>query len=546
MHPAPAGRESFSPKGAKCGGLFRFADENGPNFLSLPPILRQIDGVRGTGMSAQLATRLLHPALARLQDRRLVRELAYVDGKWTCGPARDVIEVCDPANGLPIARCVKLGAEAAGTAIAAAHRAFAEWSAVLPQRRAALLRRWYELILAAKHDLALIVTLEQGKPLAEALGEIEYAASFVEWYAEEAKRLVAEAAPSHLPGAEMIVRRAPLGVAAVVTPWNFPSAMLTRKAAAALAAGCTVVAHPSSCTPLSALALAELADRAGLPDGVFNVITGDAAEIVGTFCADSRVRAVSFTGSTGIGKLIAGQCAPTMKRMVMELGGHAPFIVFADADLDAAVGHAVAAKFATSGQDCLAANRFYVERAIYPAFREAFAARIAALRVGPGLDEGVEIGPMMHDRAVEKIEAQVRDALSRNARCLVGGGRHAAGRLFYQPTLLADVPDEALVMREETFGPVAAIAPFDTEAEAIRRANDTEYGLVAYAMTRDGGRMLRLARALDYGMVAINRVKITGAPIPFGGVKQSGLGREGARHGIEAFTEVKYICLDAA
>lgn len=497
-------------------------------------------------MTAHFERRVRHPDLARLEDVRLVRELAYVDGKWTNDPGRDVIEVHDPASGQAIAYNVKLDAAAVGDAIDAAHRAFSGWSILLPQQRATVLRRWYELIVAARNDLALIVTLEQGKPLAEALGEIEYAASFVEWYAEEAKRLIAEAAPSHLPGAEMIVRRVPLGVVGVVTPWNFPSAMLTRKAAAALAAGCTVVAHPSSYTPLSALALAELADRAGLPAGVFNVVTGDASVIVERLCADARVRAVSFTGSTEIGRLIAGQCAPTMKRLVMELGGHAPFIVFADADIDHAVENAISAKFATSGQDCLAANRFYVERSVYSAFCEAFAKRIATLRVGPGLDKGVEIGPLIHARAVEKVDAQVRDALDRGARCLAGGRRHAAGRLFYTPTLLADVPDEAFIMREETFGPVAAVAPFDTEDEVTRRANNTEYGLVAYVITRDGARMLRLAGRLDYGMVAVNRVKITGAPIPFGGVKQSGLGREGSHHGIEAFTDVKYLCLDAA
>jgi len=321
--------------------------------------------------------------------------------------------------------------------------------------------------------------------------------------------------------------------------------MLTRKAAAALAAGCTVVAHPSTETPLSALALAELADRVGLPAGVFNVVTGDAATIVGAFCEDARVRALSFTGSTEIGRLIAAKCAPTMKRLVMELGGHAPLIVFADADLDRAVSIAVDAKFATSGQDCLAANRIYVQRPLYDRFCRAYARRVETLKVAPGLSEGSEIGPLMHERAVAKLEVQVADALARGARLLTGGSRHPAGQLFYAPTLLADVPDDALVMREETFGPVAAVTPFDDEGEAIARANDSEYGLVAYVVTENGARQRRVARALDYGMVAINRVKITGAPIPFGGVKQSGLGREGSRHGLEAFTDLKYVCLDA-
>jgi aspartate-semialdehyde dehydrogenase len=420
------------------------------------------------------------------------------------------------------------------------------WKTLLPQERSKILRNWFELIVAAKEDLALLMTLEQGKPLTESRGEIDYAASFVEWYAEEAKRVNAESVTSHLPGAEMVVRREPIGVVGVVTPWNFPSAMLTRKAAAALAAGCTVVAHPSSETPLSALALAELGERAGLPAGVFNIVTGDAATIVGCLCEDARVRAMSFTGSTGIGRLIAQKCAPTMKRLVMELGGHAPLIVFDDADLDKAVRIAIDAKFATSGQDCLAANRIYVQRGIYDAFCKEYAARVEALKVGNGLAPDSEIGPLMHERAVKKVEEQVADAQERGGRLLVGGKRQAPGSLFYLPTLLADVPDDALIMREETFGPVAAVTPFDSEDEVVARANDTEYGLVAYVVTDNGARQRRLANALDYGMVAVNRVKITGAPIPFGGVKQSGLGREGSRHGLEAFTDLKYVCLDLA
>jgi aspartate-semialdehyde dehydrogenase len=342
------------------------------------------------------------------------------------------------------------------------------------------------------------------------------------------------------------VRREPLGVAGVITPWNFPSAMLTRKAAAALAAGCTIVAHPSSQTPLSALALAELGERAGLPAGVFNVVTGAAAPIVETLCADSRVRALSFTGSTEIGRKIAGQCAATMKRLVMELGGHAPLVIFADADPDRAAQIALDAKFATSGQDCLAANRIYVERPLYDAFCAAFARRIEALKVADGLTPDADIGPLMHDRAVAKVEEQVSDAMARGARLICGGSRHEAGPLFFQPTLLIDVPDDALIMQEETFGPVAAVTPFDSEDEVVRRANDTEYGLVAYVVTENGARQRRMAAALDYGMVAVNRVRITGAPVPFGGVRQSGLGREGSRHGIEAFTDLKYVCLDLA
>ncbi|MFD1981570.1 NAD-dependent succinate-semialdehyde dehydrogenase [Mesorhizobium newzealandense] len=497
-------------------------------------------------MSAHFARSHRHEALDRLADRRLLRELAYVDGHWTASEAAESFEVTDPATGTTVAFVAALDARQTTKVVDAAARAFPAWRALLPQERSSILRKWFELIVAAKDDLALLMTLEQGKPLQESLGEIDYAASFVEWYAEEAKRLNAESVTSHLPNAEMMVRREPLGVVGVVTPWNFPSAMLTRKAAAALAAGCTIVAHPSSETPLSALALAELGERAGLPAGVFNIVTGKASIIVGRMCEDPRVRAMSFTGSTEIGRLIAAQSAPTMKRLVMELGGHAPLIVFADADLDKAVGIAIDAKFATSGQDCLAANRIYVQRPVYDRFCAAFTRRIEALRTGNGLAEGIDIGPLMHERAVKKVEEQFADALAHGARCLIGGRRHQAGPLFYQPTLLADVADEALIMCEETFGPVAAVTPFDSEDEVIGRANATEYGLVAYVVTENGARQQRMGRALDYGMVAINRVKITGAPIPFGGVKQSGIGREGSRHGLEAFTDLKYLCLDVA
>ncbi|MEI9422808.1 NAD-dependent succinate-semialdehyde dehydrogenase [Mesorhizobium sp. Cs1299R1N1] len=497
-------------------------------------------------MSAHFARSHRHEALDRLADRRVLRELAYVDGHWTASEAAESFEVTDPATGATVAFVAALDAGQTTKAIDAAARAFPAWRALLPQERSKVLRKWFDLIIAAKDDLALLMTLEQGKPLKESLGEIDYAASFIEWYAEEAKRLNAESVTSHLPNAEMMVRREPLGVVGVVTPWNFPSAMLTRKAAAALAAGCTIVAHPSSETPLSALALAELGERAGLPAGVFNIVTGKAATIVGRMCEDPRVRAMSFTGSTEIGRLIAAQSAPTMKRLVMELGGHAPLIVFADADIDKAVAIAIDAKFATSGQDCLAANRIYVQRPFYDRFCVAFAKRIEALRAGNGLADDIDIGPLMHERAVKKVEEQVADAMALGARCLTGGKRHQAGPLFYQPTLLADVADEALIMREETFGPVAAVTPFDDEDEVIARANATEYGLVAYVVTDNGARQQRMGRALDYGMVAINRVKITGAPIPFGGVKQSGIGREGSRHGLEAFTDLKYLCLDVA
>lgn len=482
---------------------------------------------------------------AGLSDRRLLCDDAYIGGRWDPGNGQR-FGVTDPATGQVLASVASLEAEHSTEAVKAAAEALGEWRCRLPQSRSDILREWHRLVVEARDDLALIMTLEQGKPLAESYGEIDYAASFVEWYAEEAKRINAESVTSHLANAEMLVRREPIGVVGIVTPWNFPCAMVTRKAAAALAAGCTVVVHPSADTPLSALALAELSRRAGVPHGVFNVVTGHAPTIVGALTDDPRVRAVSFTGSTEIGRLIAGQCAGTMKRLVMELGGHAPLIVFADADLDKAVSIAVDAKFATSGQDCLAVNRIYVERPILDKFTDAFATRVRALKVAGGLEPGVEIGPLMHERAIAKVEEHVADALRRGAKLLAGGERHPAGRLFYTPTVLADVPDDALIMREETFGPVAAVCAFNSEAEAISRANASEYGLVAYVVTRDGARQMRLSRALEYGMVAVNRVKITGGPIPFGGFKQSGMGREGSRHGLEAFTDLKYICIDTA
>lgn len=496
-------------------------------------------------MNAQIPT-TTHPALSRLTDRTLLRTLGHVGGRWTAAPDAADFAVTDPASGALVARVASLGTAATDAAIAAAAAAFPAWAARLPKDRAQVLRRWAALMREATEDLALIMTLEQGKPLAESRGEIAYAAEFLDWYADEAPRMNAEGVTPHLADVEMIVRREALGPVGVVTPWNFPSAMITRKVAAALAAGCTVVVHPSAETPLSGLALAELAERAGLPAGVMNVVPGDAATIVGRMCADTRLRAMSFTGSTEVGRLIARQCAPSMKRMVMELGGHAPLIVFADADIDRAVQITMDAKFATSGQDCLAANRIYVAREILAEFTQKLATRIAALRVGPGLDPASEVGPLMHSRALAKVAAQVTDAVARGGQVLVGGGVHPDLPLAYLPTLIVGAPDSALIHREETFGPVASLQPFDTEAEVIARANATDYGLVAYVVTRDGARALRLSRALEFGMVAVNRVKITGGPIPFGGWKQSGMGREGSRHGLEAFTELKYICIDTA
>lgn len=496
-------------------------------------------------MNAQLP-QTTHPALSCLSDRALLRTLGHIDGRWTAAADAADFAVTDPATGGLVARVASLGLTETDMAINAATKAFPAWRDTLPKSRAAILRNWANLMRASVGDLALLMTLEQGKPLAESRGEIAYAAEFLDWYADEAPRMNAEGVTPHLPDVEMIVRREALGPIGVVTPWNFPSAMITRKVAAALAAGCTCVVHPSAETPLSALALAELAERAGLPAGVMNIVPGSAPLIVGRMCADDRLRGMSFTGSTGVGSLVAAQCAPGMKRLVMELGGHAPLIVFDDAELDRAVQITIDAKFATSGQDCLAANRIYVQRAILPEFTRRLAARITALRVGPGLDPQTEVGPLMHARAVDKVAEQVRDAVARGGRVLAGGTIHPDLPLAYLPTLLADAPDDALIHREETFGPVASVLAFDTEAEVIERANRTPYGLVAYVVTRDGARALRLSRALEFGMIAVNRVKITGGPIPFGGWKQSGLGREGSRHGMEAFTELKYLCIDTA
>jgi len=481
-----------------------------------------------------------------LADPRLFRSFAYVGGRWVAASSGATRAVTDPATGGIVAEVAELSAAEARAATDAAQDAFAQWSGLLPQERSAILRRWFREMEAHADDLARIMVAEQGKPLSEAKGEIDYAASFLEFYAEEARRPNIEGVTSHLRSAEVELWREPMGVAALVTPWNFPSAMLTRKAGAALAAGCTLVCHPSGETPLSALALAELGERAGLPPGVFNVVTGRSSEVVGAWTGDARIRALSFTGSTEIGRLLYRQSADTIKRLVLELGGHAPVLVFADADLDRAVDEAIKAKFATSGQDCLGANRIYVARPVYDTFCRKFTAATEALTIGPG-DTDPDIGPLIHDRALAKQEEHVADALERGARLACGGRRLPdLGPNFYAPTVLTDVPEGAKILTEETFGPVAPILPFDTEDEVVARANDTEYGLIAYLHTQDPRRIYRISRALQFGMVAVNRTKVTGAPIPFGGMKQSGLGREGARLGMEEFTEVKYVCRDWA
>lgn len=480
-----------------------------------------------------------------LREPTLLRRTSFINGLWAGAASGDTLQVTDPATGASIGTVASLSAEESSAAVDAAQDAFAKWAGLLPQDRAWILRRWFELMLEHKEDLAQIMVREQGKPISEARGEIDYGASFLEFYAEEAKRPNIEGVTSHLPDAEVELWREPVGVVALITPWNFPSAMLTRKAAAALAAGCTVVAHPSGETPFSALALAELADRAGIPPGVFNVVTGKPATIVEPWSQDPRVRALSFTGSTEIGKLLYRQSAGTVKKLVLELGGHAPVLVFASADIDKAVAETIKAKFATSGQDCLGANRIFVERAVYEDFCEKFITATKALSIGRGMDDP-DIGPLMNENAVAKQEAHVADALAKGAKLACGGKRHALGPLFFEPTVLTDVPADALILREESFGPVAPILPFDSEDDVTAQANDTEYGLVAYVHSADPRQIYRLSRALEYGMVAVNRTKVTGAPIPFGGTKQSGLGREGARLGMEEFTEIKYVCRDWA
>lgn len=471
----------------------------------------------------------------------LLQRRGYVGGKWLEADEHRCFAVLNPATGTVVTDMAMLSRRQSIEAVTIATNAFKSWSQLVPQARGSVLKAWHQAIISHRETLALLMTIEQGKPLSESRGEIDYAADFVEFYAEESKRLNIESVTSHLADASMRVMREPCGVAALVTPWNFPSAMITRKAAAALAAGCTVVIHPSKETPFSATALAALANEAGIPPGVFNVVPGEATEVVQPWLDDVRVRVFSFTGSTEIGRLLYAGCARTIKRVVMELGGHAPFIVFADADIEHAVEEAIKAKFATSGQDCLGVNRFLVQYPVYEKFCALFVEKVKKLKVGSGLDD-CDIGPLINECAVAKQERHVEDAVARGAKLLAGGKPHAAGRCFFEPTVLAGVSDDALIFREETFGPVAAISNFETEEEAIARANDTEYGLVAYLHSRCSKRLGRVSRALSYGMVAINRTKITGASIPFGGMKQSGLGREGSRLGMEAFTDVKYVC----
>ena len=479
-----------------------------------------------------------------LKDRYLLRQQAYINGAWMDADSGAQHPVRNPANGEQIAQVPDCGAAETARAIEAAHAALPAWRALTAKARARLLRRWYELIMEHQEDLARILTLEMGKPLAEARGEIAYGASYIEWFAEEGKRVYGEVIPEPVPGRRILATREPVGVAATITPWNFPNAMITRKVGAALAAGCTAVSQPAEASPLSALALAELADRAGIPDGVFNVVTTARAATVGEeLCANPLVRKLSFTGSTAVGKLLMEQCAPTLKRLSLELGGNAPFIVFDDADLDAAVQGAIASKYRNAGQTCVCANRLLVQDGIYDAFVERLGEAVAGLRVGSGLDEGVQQGPLINAKAVEKVESHIQDALDKGARLVTGGRRHEKGGNFFQPTVLAEVTPAMRCAREETFGPLAPVFRFHTEEEAIHMANDTEFGLASYFYARDIGRVWRVADALEYGIVGINEGIISTEVAPFGGMKESGYGREGSRHGIEEYLEIKYRCI---
>lgn len=478
-----------------------------------------------------------------LQDPSLLKNQCLINGQWVDASNGAKIEVRNPATSALIGTIADAGSDQTEQAIAAAEAAFADWRARTAEDRARVLKRWFELMLQHQDDLALIMTSEQGKPLAEAKGEIAYAASYIEWFAEEARRVYGEVIPSPWQDKRIVVTREPVGVCAAITPWNFPSAMITRKVAPALAAGCTIIVKPATQTPLSALAMAELAQRAGVPAGVFSVLTGSARAIGGALTASPVVRKLTFTGSTEVGRLLAAQCAPTLKKMSLELGGNAPFIVFDDADLDAAVEGALASKYRNAGQTCVCANRLLVQAGVYDAFASKLAAAVAQLKVGNGLDTDVNQGPLIDQPALDKVEELVQDASARGARVLTGGRRHALGGTFYEPTILADVTPDMRVAQEEIFGPVAPLFRFETEAQAIALANATEFGLAAYFYAGNMGRVWRVAGAIHAGMVGVNTGIISTAVAPFGGVNQSGMGREGSSHGILEYMETKYICM---
>jgi succinate-semialdehyde dehydrogenase/glutarate-semialdehyde dehydrogenase len=482
-------------------------------------------------------------ASLKLADPKLLRNQCYIAGRWADADSGRTIAVTNPATGELLGTVPNLGAAETRRAIEAANAAWPAWRATTAKERSAILRKWAELMMANQEDLAVIMTAEQGKPLTESRGEIAYAASFIEWFAEEGRRVYGDTIPGHQPDKRIVVIKQPVGVCAAITPWNFPAAMITRKVGPALAAGCTMVSKPASATPFSALALAELAERAGVPKGVFSVVTGSAAAVGGEMTANPLVRKITFTGSTEVGKVLLEQCARTVKKTSMELGGNAPFIVFDDADLDAAADGAIASKYRNAGQTCVCANRILVQDTVYDAFAAKLADRVAKFKVGNGLEPGVTIGPLIDEAAVKKVEEHVSDALAKGAKVVTGGKRHSLGGLFFQPTILANVDPSMKVTKEETFGPVAPLFRFKTDDDAIRLANDTEFGLAAYFYARDLARVWRVAEGLESGIVGINTGLISTAEAPFGGVKESGLGREGSKYGIEDYLEVKYLCM---
>jgi succinate-semialdehyde dehydrogenase/glutarate-semialdehyde dehydrogenase len=479
----------------------------------------------------------------QLNDMSLFRQQCYIDGAWADADDGATIEVTNPATGETLGTVPKMGANETRRAIEAANAAWPAWRAKTAKERSSILRRWFELMLENKDDLAVLMTTEQGKPLAEALGEAVYGASFFEWFAEEGRRAYGDVIPTHMADRRIVVLKEPVGVCAAITPWNFPSAMITRKAGPALAAGCPMVVKPASATPYSALALAELAERAGVPKGVFSVVTGAADAIGGEMTSNPIVRKLTFTGSTEVGKILMRQCAGTVKKVSMELGGNAPFIVFDDADIDAAVEGAMVSKYRNAGQTCVCANRLLVQDGVYEEFAGKLAEAVSGLKVGSGLDEGVNQGPLIDMSAVEKVEQHIADATAKGARIVVGGGRHEMGGTFFQPTILADVTTDMAVTREETFGPLAPLFHFKTEEEAIAMANDTEFGLAAYFFSRDMGRVWRVSEGLEYGIIGANVGIISTEVAPFGGMKESGIGREGSHYGLDEFMEVKYICM---
>ena len=479
----------------------------------------------------------------KLKDPSLLRQQSYIDGKWCDADSGETIDVTNPANGEKIGTIPKMGTAETRRAIDAANAALPLWKKKTAKERATILRKWFDLMMANQEDLAIIMTCEQGKPLAESRGEIAYAAAFIEWFAEEGKRIYGETIPGHMHDRRIFVLKEPIGVVGAITPWNFPAAMITRKAGPALAAGCTFVCKPATETPYSAFALCELAERAGIPKGVLNILSGKSSEIGKELTESSIVRKITFTGSTEIGKQLTRQSASTVKKVTMELGGNAPVLIFDDADIDNAVEGAMVSKFRNMGQTCVCANRIYVQSGVYNAFAEKFAARVKAMKIGNGLEDGVMQGPMINPGAIEKIEEHIADATAKGARVITGGKRHALGGTFFEPTVMVDVNPQMAVAREETFGPLAPLFRFETEEEAIGLANDTEFGLASYFFSKDMGRVWRVAEGLEYGIVGINTGIISTEVAPFGGIKESGVGREGSHMGIEEYLEAKYICL---